>query len=116
MTQARNRRAQIGQVFAGWIECSGVGGLQQTRRQARFGADDFDDLSQARRRDRASALRIRMTTSGKQGRFTVPFDTSVAKFLRNSSAETRSSPLVAADLESANGFDATGFGVAAAVF
>jgi hypothetical protein len=43
----------------------------------------------------ASALRIRITTSGKQGKLTVPFDTSVAKFPRNASADARSSLLVA---------------------
>jgi hypothetical protein len=51
-----------------------------------------------------SALRIRITTSGKQGKLTVPFDTSVAKFPRNASADARSSLLVAVAVEAAAGF------------
>jgi hypothetical protein len=54
-------------------------------------------------------LRIRITTSGKQGRLTVPFDTSLARFPRNASAEARSSALVAA-VDSIGGLGASGFG------
>ena len=56
----------------------------------------------------ASALRIRITTSGKQGRFTVPFDTSVARLARNASATACSSVLVAAELESTAGVGTSG--------
>src|SRR3984885_7695912 len=62
----------------------------------------------------ASALRIRITTSGKHGRLTVPFDSSVARFPRNASAEARSSVLVAAECDSTGGFGAAGFGETAA--
>jgi hypothetical protein len=55
----------------------------------------------------ASALRIRITTSGKQGRFTVPLDTSVANSARKASAEARVSVLVS------TGFDSTGLTAAA---
>ena len=47
MTQTRDRGAQVGQMLARRIERSGVGGLQQTRGQPGFRADDLDDLGQA---------------------------------------------------------------------
>jgi hypothetical protein len=59
-------------------------------------------------------LRIRITTSGKHGRLTVPFDTSLAKLPRNASAEARSSTLVAVEEDSAAALGAAGF--SAAVF
>jgi hypothetical protein len=57
-------------------------------------------------------LRIRITTSGKHGRLTVPFDTSLARFPRNASAEARSSAFVAT-VDSTGGL---GTGVGAAGF
>jgi hypothetical protein len=53
-------------------------------------------------------LRIRITTSGKQGRLTVPFETSVAKLTRKASAEARSSSLTAEDVDGATVGAATG--------
>src|ERR1700742_545474 len=61
----------------------------------------------------ASALRMRMTTSGKQGRLTVPFETSVAKLPINASAEARSSALVSAVFCSARLTGGVGVGAAA---
>jgi hypothetical protein len=57
-------------------------------------------------------LRIRITTSGKHGRLTVPFDISVANSLRNASAEPRLSVLVATGVDSIGFVGAAGLGVA----
>src|ERR1700723_2155715 len=53
-------------------------------------------ISDSRTLGSARALRMRMTTSGKEGRLTVPFDTSAARPPRNASAEERSCSLATA--------------------
>jgi hypothetical protein len=55
-------------------------------------------------------LRIRITTSGKHGKLTVPLDTSWAKLPRNARAEARSSVLVAAEVDSTAGVGTGGCG------
>ena len=69
-------RSQLGYRLARRIEYGGVRRLQETRRQARLRADDSHRLDPIRVLGSSSAWRIRITTSGKQGRLTLPSDIS----------------------------------------